>query len=162
MLPHTVYCRDKEGPQHTHQEYMCCTGHQRAKGWMKQWEGTRGDARAETYASTRSTPPRRSSRGRRACAPRPPARRRAESRVADARGRGRAAPLITGAAAGAAALCCRKFSSRPAARTPLWRRGSDLVAHRQHAAHLLRGLAHLSRCCEDATRHGRSCRGVEP
>ncbi len=40
MLPHTVYCRDKEGPQHTHQEYMCCTGHQRAKGWIKQWEGT--------------------------------------------------------------------------------------------------------------------------
>ena len=33
----------------THQEYMCCTGHQRAKGWIKQWEGTRGDARAETY-----------------------------------------------------------------------------------------------------------------
>ena len=47
-----------------------------------------------------------------------------------------------------------------AARTPLWRRGSNLVAHRQHAARLLRGLAHLSRCCEDATRHGRSCRGM--
>ena len=30
------------------------------------------------------------------------------------------------------------------------------------SSRLLRGLAHLSRCCEDATRHGRSCRGVEP
>ena len=42
------------GPrERTHQEYMC-TGHQRAKGWIKQWEGTRGDARAES----RPTPPR--------------------------------------------------------------------------------------------------------
>ena len=32
VLPHTVCCRDKEGPQHTHQEYMCCTGHRRAAG----------------------------------------------------------------------------------------------------------------------------------
>ena len=33
----------------------------REKGWIKQWEGTRGDARAETlYTSTRSAPPKTS------------------------------------------------------------------------------------------------------
>ena len=62
--------------------------------------------------------------------------------------------------AGARGWPCRRAHAALASR--LWRRGSDLVTHRQHAARLLRGLAHLSRYCEDATRHGRSCRGVEP